>query len=315
MLQKHVNKAVKRLLFRSMIYRLRYLLNSCYILPYHMISIQPNGFFPEDSLNDFVRAIKYLKQNYHVISLEEIAIRISLAKSVRGCAAITFDDGFRDNYENAYPILRQYQIPATIFLTAGYIENGDAPWFIKLRYAFMRTANASIEIELGGKLVRLSLCDDSAKRSSSDRLMTYLQTCPNEERLSLLQTLPSLLGVSLEKDPHSLMLTWDQIIEMSHSGISFGAHTMTHPILSRVSFEIMRSEIQSSKTLIEQKIGRNVNTFAYPFGRKAHYPNKAPNLLKDLHFLCAVTTEPGTNSFHTSPFELKRSRPWELSFA
>ncbi len=306
--------AVKALIVKSRLPKLRFLLNHFPILAYHMISESPNGFFPEDSLHDFALQIGYLKKNYDVLSLEEIAERISEGKSVRRCAAITFDDGFRDNYEKAYPILKRYQIPATIFLTTGSIDNKEAPWFIKFRFLFMHSQKSCLDIGLGGETTNFPLANAHDRRRASDRLMRYLQTCPNEERLRVLNALPTLLEVEPTGNLDMLMLTWEQIREMSRNGIHFGAHTITHPVLSQISTEIMRLEIESSKAVIEEKTGRAVKTFAYPFGRKEHYPRNAPAVLKDLGFTCAVTTEPGENAANAPLYELKRSKPWEMSF-
>lgn len=311
----HVNRlknVAKKALFSSRLYRLNRLQNQCHILPYHMIADEPNGFYPEDSSRLFARQIAHLAANYNVITLEEIAHRISIGKSIRGCAAVTFDDGFRDNYQKAYPILRRYGIPATIFLATEYIETGEPPWFIQFRTLFLHTPKTRIEIELGGERVPLPLSSPADKRSSGDRVMRHLQSCPNDERLSILKELPSILHVLPGEGLRSLMLTWDQIREMGSNGIDFGAHTVTHPILSNIGPEQLRSEIAESKAQIEEKTGREVKTFAYPFGRKRHYPGIAPSILRDLGFSCAATTEYGPNPPGAPVYELNRSRPWEL---
>jgi hypothetical protein len=305
---------IKNLVFRCRLHRLRFFRNECYILAYHMICDEPNGFFPESSLETFIKQIKYLIQNYRVLPLVEIAQRMSGGKSVRRCAAVTFDDGFRDNYEKAFPILKQLQIPATIFLTTGFVESGQAPWFIEFRYLFMQTPKSRLEIKLAGQTQSFPLANPLEKRSASDMLMNYMQSCPNEERLSILRLLPSILDVDLTDRLQSLMLTWDQIREMSQNGISFGAHTVTHPVLTRISPDTLRREVSGSKATIEEKTGLSVNVFAYPFGKRGHYPRSAPMVLKDLGFLCAVTTEPGANSPNTPIYELKRSHPMEMSF-
>jgi len=104
-----------------------------------MIVDKTNGFYPETSTSDFEKQIAHLARNYKIISLDEIVDRVKTKKSLRRCVAITFDDGFRDNYEKAYPILKKYNVPATIFLLTGCIQNGEAPWFIRFRHVFMKT--------------------------------------------------------------------------------------------------------------------------------------------------------------------------------
>ncbi len=304
--------ALRVLLLRSRLPRLTHLRNEFHILAYHMISDAPNGFFPEISLRNFVRQIQFLRSNYNVLPLEEIIGRLSRQESVRNCVAVTFDDGFRDNYEKAYPVLKKYGVPATIFLTTGFIEKGETPWFIKLRSVFMRTPKSRVDIDLGKQTVPLSLRTAAEKRAASDTVMHYLRTCPDRERLTILPTLPLLLGVDPSSTLEPQMLTWAQVNEMSQNGIQFGAHTVTHPVLSQVDAEVLQKEIADSKTMIEERTGRAVKSFAYPFGRTTHYPREAPALLKQLGFACAVTTEPGTNGLHAAPYELRRSLPWEV---
>lgn len=277
-----------------------------------MIVNEPNGFYPETSTRDFERQIAHLAKNYKVISLDEIVERVKKRNSLRGCVAITFDDGFKDNYENAYPILKKYDVPATIFLTTGYIEDGTAPWFIKIRYIFMKTPKTYFELSLGNKTISLPMRTREEKFLASDRAMAYLKGLPNEERISLLKRLCEELGVNEFRELNNLMLTWEQIKEMSANGISFGAHTVNHPVLSRVPLNIAEREIFESKRTIEEKIGRPVTTFAYPFGKKAQYRPELFPMLERLQFRCAVITEPGTNNHHTHPFELKRCAPWEV---
>ncbi len=308
-----LRNAGKRFLFRSRLHKLSHSKDNFHILAYHMIAEHPNGFYPETSYEAFARQIEYLKRNYNVLSLEEIVRRASQMKSVRRCVAVTFDDGFRDNYEKAYPVLKQLQLPATIFLTTGCIEKAEIPWFIRFRSLFLNTRKDRLEIELGGGVEAFSMPGRNERLAVSDRVMGYLQTCSNERRISILELLPSLLGIAPAREMTSPMLTWDQIREMSGNGISFGAHTVTHPVLSRINPNSLLCEIQSSRDTIENKARCPVKTFAYPFGRKEHYPRETPSLLRCLGFLCAVTTEPGVNSSASDPYELKRSGPWELS--
>ena len=149
-----------------------------------MIVNVPNGFYPETSTRDFEKQIVHLVKNYKVISLDEIVERVKNKRSLRRCVAITFDDGFRDNYENAYPILRKYNVPAAIFLTTGYIDSGTAPWFIKLRYIFMQTEKTDFNLSHKGTNISLPMNTTSEKFAASDRVMAYLKDCHDQERLS-----------------------------------------------------------------------------------------------------------------------------------
>lgn len=304
---------LKQLLFAAKMYRLNSIFNKFHIIPYHMIVDEPNGFYPETSTSDFEKQIVHLSRNYRVVSLDEIVDRVKNRRPLRRCVAITFDDGFRDNYEIAYPILRKYNVPATIFLTTGYIENGTAPWFIKLRYIFMQTAKTHFHLSHNGAIISQPMHTKDEKFAASDRAMVCLKKCPDEERLPLLDRLCDELEVKDFKGLNNVMLTLDQIKEMSGNGISFGAHTVNHPILSRTSLEMAKREIRESKKTIEKKIGRPVTSFAYPFGKKAQYSSDLFPVLEKLGFTCAVTTEKFPNNCKINLFELNRPAPWEFS--
>ncbi len=304
---------IKQLLFKARFYKLTSLQNRFYIIPYHMIVDKTNGFYPETSTRDFEKQIVHFAKNYKIISLNEIVERIKNKRSLRRCVAITFDDGFRDNYEIAYPILKKYNVPATIFLTTGYINSGTAPWFIKLRYIFMQTAKTHIHLSHNGAIISHPMHTKDEKFVASDRAMVHLKNCPDNDRLPLLDRLCEQLGVNEFNGLNNLMLTWDQIKEMAENGISFGTHTVSHPILSRTSLEMAEREIRESKRTIEEKIGKSVTSFAYPFGKKSQYSSALFPILLDFEFKCAVTTETEPNTHRVNLFELNRPVPWEFS--
>lgn len=109
------------------------------------------------------------------------------------------------------------------------------------------------------------------------------------------------------------MLTWDQIKEMAKNRISFGAHTVNHPILTRISLDMVEKEVRESKERIETQICQPATTLAYPFGKKSHYSPSFFPILKKLGLTCAVTTEKYTNRHDTGLFELNRAEPWEFA--
>jgi len=276
-----------------------------------MIVDDPNGFYPETSTKVFERQIEHIAKHYNVLPLEDIAQRAHRGRSVRGCVAITFDDGFRDNYLNAYPILRRLGLDATIFLTTGYIDSGETPWFIKLRHMFMTTQENRFHFKLGNQEVDMPMETPPQKFACSNVAMTYLKTCPDGERPAALERLRERLKVTVA--PEGLMLDWKEIKEMAGNGMSFGAHTVNHPVLSQVTLADAEMEIRASKQRIEQELGMPVLSFAYPFGRRAEFSDRIPPLLRSLGFTCAVTTEPGSNLPGEDLYQLKRSPPWELS--
>jgi peptidoglycan/xylan/chitin deacetylase (PgdA/CDA1 family) len=192
------------------------------ILCYH--SINDLNSFEADPLPSalFTTHLDYLSRNCNVISLYQ-ALKFIEAGScpIENPVAITFDDGYKDNYEVAFPILKKFQLPATIFAVTGFIDK------------------------------RVVLIDDN------------------------------VFGP----------LSWEQIIEMDDNQlITFGAHTDTHKLLSRISDDDARDEIVRSKEVLEDRLGHKVDLFAYPNGQLIDIPDSSRDVLEDNNFLCACST-------------------------
>ncbi len=307
------NHSIKRFLLKAQLYRLSLLKNQFNILPYHSVVEKPNGFYPENALLFFKKQMAHLSKNYNVIDFETLVERYEKKQSLRGCVVITFDDGFSDNYELAYPVLKQYKLPATIFLTTDFINKKSTPWFIKFRYAFMETPKKHIQIKIEDTDYNFPTNNQIERKVTSDKVMSYMRSCPEEQRVQLLDTLYEILEIENFKPLENLMLNWDQIREMSGHGISFGAHTESHPVLSQTTIERAMQEIKNSKDIIETETKKQVYSFAYPFGKKSDFSQELIPIIKKLGFKCAVTTETEKNNFSTDLFALNRNVPWEMT--
>jgi peptidoglycan/xylan/chitin deacetylase (PgdA/CDA1 family) len=277
-----------------------------------MIAEKPNGFFPETAVHVFEKQIEHIAKHYKIITLDNIIERVRNKDSLRGCVAITFDDGFKDNYFNAFPILKKYNIPATIFLLTGSIKKNTAPWFIKVRYIFSKTKKTAYNIVLNGTELILPLHTTQQKFVASTKMINYLQKLASKEQILFIDKLFEDLRVTDFCEIDNLMLNWDEIKQMSKYGISFGAHTENHGALSELPLHIVEEEISNSKLAIEKEIEAPVTSFAYPFGKKKFYNKKHFQILEKYKFKCAVTSEPGVNSHNSNLFRLSRSLPWEL---
>jgi len=303
---KTYKEIIKKILFNVRFYKLNAMLNRCYIIMYHMIPEKPEGFPGEVTKGDFETHIAHLARNYTIISLNEFVGKIRKRESLAGCVVITFDDGFKDNYQNAYPVLKRYNAPATIFLTTGRIEDGEAPWFIKFRHLFMKTEKSYLKFSLNDVMLDLPLATRMEKKAAATKVMLHLQKLPDSQRIEIADKLCKELAVDDSKEIEGLMLSWDEIREMSENGIDFGAHTINHPVLSRLPVGKAEEEIAQSKLIIEKKLGRQVTSFAYPFGKKDQYNEDTIKILKKLSFDCAVTTELGPTDLNADLFEVNR---------
>ncbi|MCP4671240.1 MAG: polysaccharide deacetylase family protein [Desulfobacula sp.] len=303
---------IKSILFNLKFFKLTSLLNTGYIIAYHRIVEAPNAFFPEMGIDQFERQIRHLTMNYNIIHVDELIQRIIQKKSLKNRVAITFDDGFVDNYTNAYPILKKYNVPATIFLISGCIETNEPPWFIKFRHAFKKTKKQELNILLGDQRFQLKLCDMKNRLNSSNKIMAFLQTSPNDERKEYFDFILRELAYEDFSSLGNMMLSWEQIKEMSDNGIHFGAHTHTHPILSSLSLVEAEKEIRQSKEIIEKKLGKKVKGFAYPVGKKNHINKELVPIFMKHGFQYSVTTSKNPINYKSNPFLLSRPYPWDF---
>lgn len=270
--------------------------NPVIIIVYHRISLEKDKWsLASISLDEFEMQIKYMNQNYKIISLEKLVELIKNGKiddiKDNKIAVITFDDGYKDNYIYAYPILKKYGVPATIFLTAGFIGNDKLFWWDKVGYILYHTKKKVINLSGVGEI---SLDSDKEIYNYNSILLKYLKTVSNEEKDNLIDELQKICNVKIPKGlGKSLILSWDEVNEMKDSGISFGVHTMTHPVLTKITLEEAKREIIESKKIIENKLGTHVKLFAYPNGGSADFDDRIIKLVREAGFDCAVTTIQG----------------------
>jgi peptidoglycan/xylan/chitin deacetylase (PgdA/CDA1 family) len=278
------------------------------ILIYHRVNDERDPFFPAVPTSLFELQAAHLARAYDVLTVEELVERCRRRDVPRNAAAITFDDGYRDNLTHAAPILARHRLPATIFLATGFIGTGEVPWFEHVALAFKTTRFTSVELPWGGWL---ALGTEVERLGALDRTMTELKAVPDDDRRRRVEGLLEALGVGDRRGLKDLMLGWDDVQALAGLGFSVGAHTVTHPVLSRVTPERARAEILDSRRAIEAACGTAPGAFAYPNGRPADYTPAVMRLVEDAGFRCAVTTQFGLNGCDTPPYELRRGRPWE----
>ncbi len=142
---------------------------------------------------------------------------------------------------------------------------------------------------------------------AADAVAARLNRMPGEDREAAIENLVSLSGVEVPpRLGRELVLSWDEVREMSRNGIRFGAHTVSHPVLTRVPLETARQEILDSKRRIEEETGQEVTTFAYPNGEPGDYNKDIEEILRGSGFRCAVTSGPAFVSAQTDRYELPR---------
>jgi peptidoglycan/xylan/chitin deacetylase (PgdA/CDA1 family) len=279
------------------------------ILIYHRVNDDGDLFFPGVPSRVFEQQMKYLAGQCHVLRLDEAVNRMKECDLPDNAVAITFDDGYRDNYTHAFPILKSLELPATIFLATSALEGGEVLWHDRVFSAFRETRVETLP--KFGEIPTSLPCRSPVERlHAQGEVLKFLRRCDSDEIWEWVQTLENMLSVTYRRPASELMLNWEEIRIMAKAGIQFGAHTVSHPILSRLTVERARDEIVGSKLAIEKHLDREVFAFAYPNGTSADYSAATKALAKDAGYLCALTTEFGSNDADSDRYELRRATPW-----
>lgn len=252
-----------------------------------------------------------------MISLEKFSKYIhSRNLPAQDYIAITFDDGYRDNYTNAFPILEKYKVPVTVFLVTGYIGTNKLFWWDRAARIVKATIgkNPNIDFQEGiyfqkikDILVKISSGDISNPTEATSLLCSLLKEISEEQKNLILDDLEKKILPLLKDDINRpYPLTWQEVRQMSEYGTDFGAHTVTHPILTRIGKEQAEREISHSKAEIERKICKRVFHFSYPNGKKPDFNEQIKQLVKNAGFLSACSTINGANELQDDIFSLRR---------
>jgi peptidoglycan/xylan/chitin deacetylase (PgdA/CDA1 family) len=231
------------------------------------------------------------EMGFELVGLDEVPAR--LAGPVRApFAALTFDDGYRDNLEHALPVLRRHKAPATIFVTTEFAEGRGRLWWLELEEAVARLDR--IAVSAGDERIEAVCRTPEEKTAAFGRIYWALRAGPEERLRATVALLAAEAGVDAAGLTRSLCLTWDELRPLSREpGVMIGAHTLTHPMLAKHRAEAARREIAESKAVIEQKLGLPVRHFAYPVGDPGSAGTRDFTLAREAGFTTAVTTRPG----------------------
>jgi len=239
------------------------------VLTYHRVMDKPDYFpFDEDlisaSTSQFRAHLDFVTKHFDVVNFRILRERMEKDNSIPPRALIvTFDDGYRDNHEVAWPILKEYGITATMFVTAGFIGKKRMFWWDKIAHIVKTTEKKDARIEIPHSApVELGAFAD--RQSAARLIIRTVKNLPDGEKENFIGRLASDMGVALNEDEHTLTMSWDQVRELSANGIEIGGHSVNHPIFSNTGDQRLREEVSGAKRIIEEQIGREVLTFGSP---------------------------------------------------
>ncbi len=255
----------------------------------------------------FVEQLAFIAANFNVISLDDLVEHVVGGKALpERPLLITFDDGYLDNYQHAYPALKQHGFPAVIFLMTSRMAHSVPAWWDECAYYFARTTLPAADLPL----VRRQSLDSPAERlAAREAVLQQLKQVTEAQKLSALKQIGETLDVAPPPVDPNLFVNWDQVREMVRDGIACMPHTVTHPILTRVSPEQQREEIVGSRDRIREETGQDTPAFAYPNGGVEDYDRTTLQILEEEGFRVAFTLTPGpmrAARVHQYPLQIQR---------
>jgi peptidoglycan/xylan/chitin deacetylase (PgdA/CDA1 family) len=278
------------------------------LLLYHRVMAQPDLMRPEDLDSGlFEIHMRAISRTFRVLGLDEAIMRLRDGTLPARALCITFDDGYRDNYEFACPVLRKYGLTATFFIASGFLGEGRM-FHDTIVESIRRIPPSGLDLSWLGLGLRTAR-DTAALATLANDIVATVKYMPPDAQAEACERLESMASGPL---PQDLMMTPEQVRALPGLGMSVGAHTHNHPILSRIAPSAALSEIQTNRNVLTSLMGSVPTFFAYPNGKPGlDYGAEHVAMVKQAGFSGAVSVAEGSVTDATDPFQLPRFVPWD----
>jgi peptidoglycan/xylan/chitin deacetylase (PgdA/CDA1 family) len=286
--------------------------DKAFVLMYHRVLdsaedqpcyVQPGMFVTTAT---FQSQIEFLRDRFKIIFFDDLVQKALGGEDIGGFCSLTFDDGWQDNYTNAFPVLKRCQVPATIFLATGFVGTDRIFWPEELSYYLDRGISSDTAVN-GAPASFARFMEEIGRHHSTERevfLDSGIETLKLFSSVERNEVLEYLRGMHCTAPIPRQMLSWNEAREMLESGwVRFGAHSVNHEILDRVSPQKAKDEVYVSSEEIESRLGSRVGVFAYPNG---NHNESIRKLLVERGFDAAVTTRKGFLGRDTPLMEIPR---------
>ncbi|HYA76853.1 MAG TPA: polysaccharide deacetylase family protein [Burkholderiaceae bacterium] len=273
------------------------------VLMYHRIT---NGAGPFEGTDReaFRNQMRWIRANCRPIAPDELSHPPARTDGSRPEVLVTFDDGYRDYHDYAYPILDELRIPSVIFLATSFIDRPGLIWTDAVGWAVAQSGKTQVELPWDGS--RVSLGDGPARRHCASVCKQYLKRVSDTERVRWQDQLFERLEAVPNADViERQMLNWDEV-RATRALTSIGGHTHTHPILSQVSRERAQEEIRLCTERITAETGVAPRFFAYPNGRAQDFNGQTRELLLAHGYELGFSTIEGLHVRGSDPLAIRR---------
>lgn len=277
------------------------------ILIFHRVLPAPDPIrYLIPDVSRFDALLGWVRAAFNVLPLAEAIDRLAAGTLPSSAAAITFDDGYADNYLQALPVLKKHGMHATFFIASDFLDGGIM-WNDALGFSVRGTQVPALDCSAAGLGVH-PVATQAERATALGMLNGAIKHLPYRQRKQAVEHIANIAEVNLPRD---LMLSTDQLRRLRAEGMCIGAHTATHPILAACDDGLALREIADGKQALEEILGEKVDLFAYPNGQPdADYRRRHVNMVRELGFRAAVTTAPGAVRRGDDLFQIPRFTPW-----
>jgi len=277
-----------------------------YVLLYHRVTPEGDPFAEALPLHVFERQAEFLSRNFLVTRLEDL-VADGLEPLGEPVVAITFDDGHRDVLDYAYPVLRRYGLPASLYVVSDAADGLTLLWPEVVEHMFRETTTDRLALDGPGPLrISLSLATVEGRVAACRTVKERLKGLPDAGLREAMERLANRLGVTDLAPLRRSAMGWDEIRFLASQGWAVGSHSRRHPILSRLPEDEAAAEVVESKARLEAELGRPVLVFAYPNGKATDYSEATKWTIQKAGYRGALTTIFGVNRAEADRFELRR---------
>jgi len=286
------------------------------ILCYHGVTSEPSSGIinysrKHISEQEFEKQMHYLKVNCNVLSIDDVVnFHNSRIPYPNNSVVVTFDDGFRNNFTKAVPILKKYNIPATFYITSGIVNTDIMFWVDRLENSINCTAQNSLDLQSFG-LGTFELHNYSSKIFALDQIKLFCKSQPNQLKDKVIESVEAQCGYipsNITSDYYT-KISWPELKKISDDPLfTIGGHSLYHDILTSYSGDDSRliMDIEISIKLLEFNLKTPIHHYSYPEGQAIHFNEKIISILKSFGIICCPSGIFGTNSLDDELFKLKR---------
>jgi peptidoglycan/xylan/chitin deacetylase (PgdA/CDA1 family) len=283
------------------------------VLRYHSIQDRPEQYADTigcDSIHAtsiFERHMELIARRFNAVSMDDIALFLKGEKSLpQRAVAITFDDGYKDNFRFAAPILNRLGVPATFYVLVDAVDRSKAPWYCLLRHAFLTSRMPNWKDPATGVVHELT--DAQARETAFLKAADVCSKASAPARDEFIESAVHSLDPASFPNETDLMMTWDDARTLVKSGHIVGSHTMTHPNVAQVSADDARSELRDSKLKLEMELGEPSKHFSYPHpALNPHWNETTLKITEELGYTTAVTTTCAAVGANARPLAIPRT--------